>query len=781
MQVQVLVDVPRTSENKFFTYYVPPSLAQQVTPGKRVLVQLGEVLHRGFVFYMEEGEDTDDLKPVLDVLDEVPLLDNNLLELAQWLSDYYMAPLNRVVRAMFPALLDDPEKELVVIDDPVNQGENDHTDSIDGQSWKNPTGPDGNADILDLLRSGKARIRPRSWGEAYPSGVEYCLSAMPTDDEVNRLKRRAPRQGLALHFFIRHGQPLTERQAVAEFGVSVLNRLVEKGYIERRPLSPRVFQDPLLNEEQAEAIERISAALGEEKSRVFLLFGVTGSGKTEVYLRTIEKVCQQGQQCLVLIPEIGLTQQVTDIFEQRLGPGISVMHSRLSETERALEWLRVKQGKAQVVVGARSAVFAPFKDLGLVIIDEEQEASFRQEETPRYHARDVAIKRAERNGAVVIMGSATPSLESFHRAVSGEYDLITLSQKIASSGQSNVEIVDVRNMLRRGIKGNLSPQLVTELQKCVEAGNQAIVFLNRRGFATTVLCPACGLVLTCQACEIALNYHRDIDKTVCHYCGIERTTPQKCPRCHESNLRMVGTGIQRVEKELREVLPQARILRMDTDSAGKTGIEKMIRKIRDRKVDIALGTQMIAKGFDFPGVALVGVVNADPLLGFPDFRAREKAFQILVQVAGRAGRGDTRGLTLIQTMEPDDPFFDLVKSEDYIEFYNQEIAFRMALGYPPFSHLIKLLFSGPVESRVQEETNFVRNLIEEMIGELGDQIEILGPAPSIRPRIKNRYRYQIILKSTQLDLMRTITRYIMERRLPNQMRLDVDVDPLVVM
>jgi len=386
----------------------------------------------------------------------------------------------------------------------------------------------------------------------------------------------------------------------------------------------------------------------------------------------------------------------------------------------------------------------------------------------------------ELNGAVVVLGSATPSLESFHRAQTGEYELLRLNQKIAASGRRDIRIVDIKRSYRSGIQA-VSPELLDELRECMQARHQAIVFINRRGYSTAVLCAMCGLVLTCRSCEVALTYHRDIHRAVCHYCGKERTVPAQCPRCQKNSLRFLGTGSQKVEEELRTLLPEARIVRMDTDSTRSRGDHgKIIQSIRERKIDLVVGTQMIAKGFDFPGVAVVGVVNADPLLDLPDFRARERAFQLLVQVAGRAGRGASGGRVVIQTFAPEDALFQLVQGEDYEGFYREEIAFREALGYPPFTHLVKLMFSGPDEGLIKEEADYTRTLLEEMTGEIEEDIAILGPAPCVRRKIKNRYRYQILLKSPNLDLMRGITRCIIDRRLPPRVRLDIEVDPLAV-
>ena len=778
MRIEVLLDIPRPADDPFFSYEVPPHLRSRIKPGQRVLVPLGHQVVRGFVMRIGCNDGPDSLKPALEILEEEPLLAPDMLALAEWLAEYYLAPLHRVVKAMLPTALDDSEKEILV----STGGESLPPDlqARLGSSWKDDRRGFTAQELIKMLGQGQVKVEAAGVPEIHDASVQYALSPAVTKDTVSRLAKKAPRQAKALKYFMERKDPVLERQALENCSLSVLNRLVEKGWLERREATAKLRQDPLPNQEQAYAIQRIEHGLAEREGRAFLLFGVTGSGKTEVYLRSVERARSLGRQSLVLIPEIGLTQQIISIFEERLGPRISVLHSRLTDAQRALEWLRVKKGLADVVIGARSAVFAPFPNLGLIIIDEEQETSFHQDETPRYHAREVALKRAELSDAVLVLGSATPSMETYHRAETGQYEMLRLSHKIASSGQRSIKVVDIKKSCRQGNQ-IISPEMLTDIKQCVESGNQAIIFINRRGYATTVLCPHCGLVLTCHSCEVALNFHRDVSRMVCHYCGHERSVPGKCPRCKESRLRFMGTGSQKVEEELRNLLPGVRIIRMDTDSTRtRDGHAKIIDSIRNRKVDIAVGTQMIAKGFDFPGVALVGVINADPLLGLPDFRARERAFQLLVQVAGRAGRGAAKGQVTIQTLEPDSSFFDLVRTEDYEGFYRQEIFSRLALGYPPFSHVIKLLFSGVIEETVREEADFSRMLIEEMVGEEGDGIDILGPAPCLRPKIKNRYRIQMLLKGSRLDLMRNITKYIINRELPRGVRLDVDLDPVVM-
>ena len=778
MRVQVLADIPRLQDERFFTYQVPLPLQNGVMPGKRVLIPLGNQVARGIIFEVEPGNEVRDLKPIMAVLDQEPVLSSEMLALARWMAHYYMAPLMKVVKAMLPSALDDPRKEILVPGESAEKPLPPEINEKLGCSWKNSNLPA--EELAELLRNGLVKVEVTGNEEPYSTGVQYVLSPGVSEEVIARVGKKAPRQARALKFFREQQVPVPERRAVDAVGASVLKRLVAKGLIEREEAVPGIHQDPLLNQEQARAVEQILAALDKEENRTFLLFGVTGSGKTEVYLQALEHARRKGKQSLVLIPEIGLTQQVTGIFEQRLGPRVSVLHSRLNDSERVLEWLRTRRGEPDVVVGARSAVFAPFKDLGLIIIDEEQEPSFHQEENPRYHAREVAMKRAELNNAVVVLCSATPSLESFHRAQTGEYELLRLNHRIASSGQRDIRIVDIKRNYR--FRNQIvSPELLDELRECLRKSHQAIVFINRRGYSTTVVCPLCGHVLTCKSCEVALIYHRDIHRVVCHYWGKDRAVPRQCPRCQKDSLRFLGTGSQKVEEELRTLLPEARIIRMDTDSTrGRGDHERIIKSIRERKVDIVVGTQMIAKGFDFPGVAAVGVVNADPLLGLPDFRARERAFQLLVQVAGRAGRGSSGGQVIIQTLEPEDIFFKLVQDEDYEGFYREEIAYRSALSYPPFTHLVKLMFTGPQEDLIKEEADYTRTLLEEMTGELDENIDILGPAPCIRRKIKNRYRYQILLKSPDLDLMRGITRCIIDRRLPPRVRLDIDVDPLAM-
>ncbi|MGE5416926.1 MAG: primosomal protein N' [Acidobacteriota bacterium] len=783
MLIQAAVEIPGAGGNDILTYFVPPMMEAEVSVGKRVLVPLGKRLVRGFVCSIEPDTLFEDVKPVIAVLDAEPILSAELMGLAQWISQNYLNPLGRAIKAMYPGALENTGDEILELACPVSEHALIHQLRNNGpMRWEEAAKIISPLELSEMIANDEIRLRePQALSPPTPGG-EYRIADNVELKDITKLRKKAPRQAAALEFFMKLKLPLAERTALSKFPGSVLQALVEKGMLIRQAAAYHVSQRPLLNGDQDRAVTAIHNSLAKSSPDVFLLFGVTGSGKTEVYLQAVEKCRDLGRQSLILIPEIGLTEQVIRIFEERLGSAISVLHSGLNNKERLMEWQRVQNGDVDVVIGARSAVFAPFNRLGLVIIDEEQENSFYQDESPRYHAREVAIERCARNNALLILGSATPAIESFYQATTGEYHLLSLPERIGAGDNRIIETVNMKQELKTGSGGGISETLRSRIDETLARREQTIIFLNRRGFSTNVVCEDCGYVFACDLCEVGLNYHLDVNKLICHYCGKEYKYSRVCTKCGQGRVLLLGTGTQKLEEEVRSLLPSAKVLRMDSDTtSGRGGHRRVIDTIRSGATDVIVGTQMVAKGFDFPGVALVGVINADPMLGIPDFRAREKAFQLLVQVAGRAGRGGSNGHVIMQTFNPDDDIFELVQSEDYKAFFEQEIEFRRAFGYPPFSNLIRIIFAGSDEANVADEADFARALIEEMVGEASDPVDILGPAPCMRRKLSGRYRYQILLKSVNLDLMRDVSRYIMNRGRLSKVRIDVDIDPQVIL
>jgi len=532
------------------------------------------------------------------------------------------------------------------------------------------------------------------------------------------------------------------------------------------------------NPEQQQALDSIKKCIDNKAHKVFLLHGVTGSGKTEVYLQSIAHALESGRSSIILVPEISLTPQTVARFRARFGEGVAVLHSRLLGSRRVREWQRIASGQAQIVVGARSAVFAPVKNLGLVVIDEEHETSYKQEDVPRYNAREVAIKRAELSSAVVILGSATPSLESFYAARAGRYTLIELPERIDSRLLPDVEIVDMREELTRSKKIPVFSQpLKAWIQKDVSEGKQVILFLNRRGFSTFISCRKCGYVLRCKRCNVSLTYHFHMKKLACHHCSYKMEPPDVCPECNSSYMRYWGLGTEKVESELHRFFPNAAISRMDTDATEKRGThERVLSRFKDHKIDILVGTQMIAKGLDFPKVTLVGVISADTALNIPDFRSGERTFNLLTQVAGRAGRSDLGGRVIIQTYTPRHYSIQAAKTHDYASFYEKEISFRRELNLPPFCHMVTLTFRGRKEEKVLEVSESLRKRIANK--DKSKKIEIIGPAPAPISRMKGMYRWNLFLKSERAEDITALLKKVLGcRRREAGVIITVDVDP----
>lgn len=528
--------------------------------------------------------------------------------------------------------------------------------------------------------------------------------------------------------------------------------------------------------EQSKAIQRLSQALDKKERKVFLLHGVTASGKTEVYLQAAAKARAMAAGVIILVPEIALTHEIVRTFKSRFGEEVAIWHSKLSESERYEEWLKIKEGRASMVIGPRSAIFTPIKNLRLVIVDEEHETAYKQsEKSPRYHGRDVAIMRAYLSQAVVVLGSATPSLESYYNALSGKYELLELPHRLDSRRLPEVKIIDLKNSPGDSL---FSPELKEAIKERLSRREQVILFLNRRGFAYFILCQACGHVLRCRHCQVALTYHRDRSKGLCHYCGYSQRIEESCPRCREKAMRFFGLGTEKIEEEIKGLFPEARIKRLDSDVTNqRQAASKILADLRKRRVDILIGTQMAAKGLDFPYVTLVGVILADISLNVPDFRASERTFQLLTQVAGRSGRGKGCGFCLIQTYSPDHYSIIHSSNHDYASFYDEEIKFRRELHYPPFCRFIRLIIRGKIEGRVKEAAE---RLAEDLKGKLPSGTFLLGPSAAPLSKIKGKYRWHLGLKTRETNLIRRLIREViaLESKLLKGLDLIIDANPL---
>lgn len=709
---EVIVDVAAKRVDRIFHYRIPEHCQALLVKGSRVIVPFGPRKIEGYVVGLSDRSEVEQVKDIIRVVDPEPMFPPDLLELARWMADTYMCTMVDALQAIMPAGVKLSAASRVRI---------------------------------KTVRTVRPALTPAEWA------VQKAA-----------LAKRAPKQVLAVDMAMaRSGLTAAGLAEATGIDAGVVRSAIQKGLLvtieeetARDPWRNRKFAPdlPLMpTPDQERALTAIRDSLQTGSLEVFLLHGVTGSGKTEVYLQAISGNLVLGRQAIVLVPEISLTPQMVERFKARFGDKVAILHSRLSAGERYDEWRKVKNGLVEVVVGARSAIFAPFKKLGLIIIDEEHEGSYKQEDHPKYHAREAALKRAALTGSTVVLGSATPALESFYRVRLGEFKLITINDRVAGRPLPEVQIVDLREEMAAGNRSIFSRLLQEKLAEKLERREQVILFLNRRGFSTFVVCRECGLVMRCPHCAVTLTYHAAGDSLQCHYCNFTRSSPKTCPKCGSVNIRYFGIGTQRVEDEVKKMFPAARVLRMDVDTTGRKGAhEQILTAFKNGEADILVGTQMIAKGLDFPRVTLVGVVTADTSLNLPDFRAAERTFQLMTQVAGRAGRAERPGEVVIQTYSPDHYSILAAQTHDYSGFYHREIELRRSLEYPPFSRLVRIVVSGTDETRIIQAAACLEKILRGLtIGEdLGVQESILGPAPAPLARIKRRYRWQLCLKGT---------------------------------
>ncbi len=571
-------------------------------------------------------------------------------------------------------------------------------------------------------------------------------------------------------------------QGVVDKGAAILE--FEEVY--RDPYADRtidVSKKHSLTNEQHLALSEIIHSYDQHEATTFLLHGITGSGKTEVYLQAIERSLMDQKEAIVLVPEISLTPQMTNRFKERFGSLVAVLHSGLSTGEKYDEWRKISRGEVKVVVGARSAIFAPFQNIGLIILDEEHEGTYKQDDSPRYHARDVAIWRSEYHHCPVILGSATPSLESYARAKKGNYSLLTLAKRPREQALPEVSIIDMREQLKNGNRSMFSLELADAIRLRLEKGEQMVLFLNRRGHSSFVMCRDCGTVVECPNCDISMTYHRSQERIKCHYCGEESHVPNSCPQCESEHIRFFGTGTQKVEEEIARFFPTARVLRMDVDTTRKKGShEHILKMFGDGKADILLGTQMIAKGLDFPNITLVGVLSADTTLHLADFRAAEKTFQLLTQVSGRAGRHDKKGEVVVQTYTPEHYAIQYAQNHDFISFYHQEMMNRKQFAYPPFTFVVLIQITHEDVLMTAEYAHKAANWLRE---NLSNTAEIIGPTASSISRVQNRYRYQCLIKYKKEpmlpDVLQQLIRIYRTDWLKKGILMSIDLNPSSIM
>ena len=701
MIAQVIVDVAAKQTDRVFEYSIPPEL-KDVEIGSRVVVPFGRRKVQGFVVGISETtEFSGKLKDLLVVVDEIPPLTPELVELSDVLAKRIFSYRITLLQTMLPRVMKaNYRKILTPLDEKTARLPLFNNEAID---LNQITDLKQIVKIKKLIKENKAKIEYLVENKAKKK-QEYLYSLALGKNAYHNIKARIKTNAVNQQKLIediinnRESYPKTAKQLESELSLSAsfLKQVVEKGWLKRDLIE--TYRDPLvnfkeknktkeitLNPGKKQALGQIAQAIKEKENKTFLLEGVTGSGKTEVYLHAIQKTLEGGRNALMLVPEISLTPQMVEQVKARFGSNVAVLHSGLSTGERYDEWRRIRRGEAQVVVGARSAVFAPLSNIGLIIIDEEHESSYKQEDTPRYHARDVALLRSQYHDCPLVLGSATPSLASRARAQKGNYELLRLTERANSKALPVVRLIDLKQVEFAGGQFDLSVDLVEKIKEKLARKEQVILLLNRRGFANFMLCRSCGYVMQCPNCDISLTMHKDTGQMQCHYCGYKTPIPNKCPNCQETQIRFLGTGTQKVEEELKELIPQASILRMDVDTTRRKGsYKKILDKFGAGEGNILLGTQMIAKGLDFPNVTLVGVINADTSLQVPNFNASEKTFDLLTQVSGRAGRADKKGEVMIQTYNPEHYAIKLAQSQDYESFYRKEMQVRHQGNYPPF-------------------------------------------------------------------------------------------------
>jgi primosomal protein N' (replication factor Y) len=720
-----------------YDYVVPEALRGAVQPGVRVEVPLGRGNRRrtGYCFSVANRQrESRRLKPVSSVVDERSLLSPTMLQLTRWMSEHYLCPLGQVFDAVVPAGV-----------------------------------------------RGSAGTR------------EQVFLRVPTSTAARMTQLRLPtKQAAALRILAMSADPMTPADLAQAAGCTqapILQLRRKKLVVEEVRRVQHTMRDDhvterqehlLLNADQQLALDAILDPLQSQRHETIVIHGVTGSGKTEVYIRAIDEVIQYGRQAIVLVPEISLTPQTRHRFRSRFDR-VAVMHSHLTAPERHWHWRQVASGEIQVIVGARSAIFAPTTNLGLIVIDEEHDSSFKQDKAPRYHARDVALQRARMENIPLVLGSATPSLESWYATQQGEFQLVDMPRRVSFLPLPDVATIDLRteNYGRRR-RGAISRPLYQAVQAAIRDGGQVILLLNRRGYSTNIQCPACGYVAKCPDCDIALTHHREGDKAACHYCEYVIPPPPKCPECGFDGIRYSGIGTQKLEAEVHARFPDIPCVRMDSDSMAKRGShEAALDRFRSGEVKILVGTQMIAKGLDFPNVTLVGVINADTALHFPDFRAAERTFQLVTQVAGRTGRGELGGRVLVQTFSPEHPAIQAAQRHDYLMFANQELPIRLEFGYPPTTSMVRMVVRGPLRATAEHFAEHVAERLRQKAEGCDFEPRILGPVEAPIPKLRGHFRFHLLLYSPDQPLLLEVVRSGTDSlKPPDNVIWTVDVDPV---
>ncbi|MEB8087119.1 primosomal protein N' [Staphylococcus pseudoxylosus] len=802
MIAKVIVDIPSKSVDFTFDYIIPTRLQSMVQLGMRVIVPFGPRTIQGYVMQVIEEPDGNidiaKLKEIKEIQDIKPELTEELIQLTEWYNNYFVTKRISMLEVMLPSAIKAKyTKVFSIVDaDAVPESLLVKFDKDGQYPYKEAQYNDDLGQIVPLLKQGivsEVTLLSQNVSKKKQRAVSI-IEGFDYDSVLGSLEKSKKQYELYAYLLDeRHHTVLLKDLEEMGFSKSSIDTLMRKGFVEkydaiveRDPFETRVFeqdQKQQLTDDQQEAYKSILESIQAHQQRTYLLHGVTGSGKTEVYLQTIEEVLKLGRQAMMLVPEIALTPQMVLRFKRRFGDEVAVLHSGLSKGERYDEWQKIRDGKASVSVGARSSVFAPFKNLGMIIIDEEHESSYKQEDYPRYQARDIAQWRSQYHQCPLILGSATPSLETYARAEKGVYELLSLPNRVNQQALPEIEIVDMRAELSSGNRSMFSEQLRKSIQQRLDKNEQIVLFLNRRGYASFMLCRDCGHVPQCPNCDISLTYHKSTDQLKCHYCGHQEVPPNKCPNCESEHIRQVGTGTQRVEELLQEAFQKARIIRMDVDTTSRKGAhEKLLDDFGAGKGDILLGTQMIAKGLDFPNITLVGVLNADTMLNLPDFRASERTYQLLTQVSGRAGRHEKEGEVIIQTYNPEHYAIKDVQANDYTAFFNKEMNYRKMGKYPPYFFLINFTIAHKEMKKVMEASKHIHKIL---LQHLTDKALVLGPSPAALSRINNEYRFQILVKYKSEPALHEALKYLddyyHDQYLKEKLSLKIDINPQMMM
>jgi len=793
-----------------YTYGVPEHLVDQASPGKRVLVYFGKRRVTGFILERRKKPEDKHIKPVLDILDPKPLFPPSMIPFFRWIAEYYIHPIGEVIRTALPGGLTAADRTEISLTErgrhaleqgSVSAGEASFLEQI--QSGSRPyhlllraPNPKRVIALINTLESrGWIDRQQRLSGGRTRHRTERFVSLPKDFSPASRFSSQ--RRRIADTLQSRGEISVAELKKEIPTAAALIRSMEKQGQVEvtRKP----VFRDPFgeaispdtaprLNSEQRGAVRTILDRLGHGYE-TFLLTGVTGSGKTEVYLRAAAEAIHRDVSVLVLVPEIVLISQMERRFRARFGDCIAVIHSGLTAGEKYDQWIRIVQGHVRIVIGVRSAVFAPMDRIGLIVVDEEHDSSYKQEGGLRYNARDLAVVRARQQKAVALLGSATPSIQSYDNVRRKKYSEITLHNRIEMRPLPAIDVINLRKARdMRGIRRFMTPELIDAISGALAKKEQTLLFLNRRGFASFPVCGSCGEAIRCRNCDISLTWHRRFNMLRCHFCGFSQPFRETCPSCSASRIRLLGMGTEKVETAVRDLFPSARVARMDRDTTLRKGaIVKLLKGLRDGDIDVLVGTQMVAKGHDFPKITLVGIICADLSMNFPDFRSGERTFQLLAQVAGRAGRGDVPGRVILQTYNPDHFCITSAKLQDFRKFYTEEISFRKALEYPPFTRMIQLRISGKNADQTEIQARALGDRIRYLLQRepfRKRSIHVLGPIESPLPKLANRYRWQILLKGMrQRELHALVLTVLFNNtfRQDRNVKVIADVDPVFLM